>query len=397
MKACPHDNVGLLPVLPAAELWRDPPRSSVGRFAKRPDLAALALVLLGGALAAAAAMVAPFEAGISSSGLRAAVFFAVALAATASLAGAASALGRAWARVSASFAEVFRRQAMTLVPLALAIWAAHFLYHLATAGPSVVPVLFRALALPAEAGAGSFVGGATVLRNRDPRSRLRPASHALRRVAARGRALAREASASFCAARVRRVGALGGRRLGPAAAHGDAGDAALIRRRIVLLACAGVFACAGAASADGGRLRSYGDAGDFRVAIFTRPEPLSAGPADVSILVQDRESGEPVLDAEVTLELSGPGGFAAAVPAGRHGRNRLFYGASLDLAPGAWSVTARIRRGTAEAEARASFEVGNARSGALAPWPYLALPPLAVTLFAANRGLRRRERDRRNR
>ena len=161
-KACPHDNVGLLPVLPAAELWRDPPRSSVGRFAKRPDLAALALVLLGGALAAAAAMVAPFEAGISSSGLRAAVFFAVALAATASLAGAASALGRAWARVSASFAEVFRRQAMTLVPLALAIWAAHFLYHLATAGPSVVPVLFRALALPAEAGAVSFVSGATV-------------------------------------------------------------------------------------------------------------------------------------------------------------------------------------------------------------------------------------------
>ncbi len=162
VKACPHDNVGLLPVLPAAELWRDPPRSSIGRFAKRPDLAALALVLLGGALAAAAAMVAPFEAGISSSGLRAAAFFAVALAATASLAGVASALGRAWARVSASFAEVFRRQAMTLVPLALAIWAAHFLYHLATAGPSVVPVLFRALALPAETGAGSFVGGATV-------------------------------------------------------------------------------------------------------------------------------------------------------------------------------------------------------------------------------------------
>ena len=171
----------------------------------------------------------------------------------------------------------------------------------------------------------------------------------------------------------------------------------MIRRRFVLLACAGVFASAGAASADGGRLRSYGDAGDFRVAIFTRPEPLSAGAADVSVLVQDRESGQPVLDAEVTLELSGPGGFAAAVPAGRHGRNRLFYGAAVQLAPGAWSVTARIRRGTAESEAYASFEVENARSGALAPWPYLALPPLAVALFAANRGLRRRERDRRKR
>ncbi len=171
----------------------------------------------------------------------------------------------------------------------------------------------------------------------------------------------------------------------------------MIQARIVLLACTGVFACAGAASADGGRLRAYEDAGEFRVAIFTRPEPLSAGPSDVSILVQDRETGEPLLDAEVTLELSGPGGFAAAVPAGRHGRNRLFYGAAVDLVPGAWTVTARIRRGPARAESRASFEVGNAPSGALAPWPWLSLPPLAVALFAANRGLRRRERDRRKR
>lgn len=171
----------------------------------------------------------------------------------------------------------------------------------------------------------------------------------------------------------------------------------MTRSRIVLLVCAGVVAGAGPAFADGGRLRSYGEAGEFRVAIFTRPDPLFAGASDVSILVQDRESGEPILDADVTLELSGPGGFSAAVSAGRHGRNRLLYGAAVELAPGTWSVTAHIRRGMAEAEAHASFEVGNASSRARAPWPWLALPPLAVALFAANRGLRRRERDRRNR
>jgi len=163
-KACPHDNVGLLPVRVAAELHRDPPRSSVGRFARRPDLAAVALVLLAGAFAGAAAMVSPFATSVSSSGLRAAAFFAAALAAAAVLAAAASAAGRAWARASASFAEVFRRQTLTLLPLALAMWAAHFLFHLATAGPSIVPILRRAFsgAVVSGAGAGAFPGPAAI-------------------------------------------------------------------------------------------------------------------------------------------------------------------------------------------------------------------------------------------
>jgi cytochrome c oxidase assembly factor CtaG/ferredoxin len=169
VKACPHDNVGLLPVVPAGELWRDPPRSSVGRLARRPDLAALSILLLGGALAGAAAMVAPFEGNVASSPAGAALLFAVALAASAALAAAASAFGRVWAGASATFAEVFRRQAMTLVPLALAMWAAHFAFHLATAGPSLVPVLARAAAdaglpavLAAGAGASSLLSPAAV-------------------------------------------------------------------------------------------------------------------------------------------------------------------------------------------------------------------------------------------
>ena len=107
-------------------------------------------------------MVAPFEGWVSASRGGAAVFFALALAATAALASAGSALGRAWSGAPAGFAEVFRRQAMTLVPLALAMWAAHFFYHLATAGPSVVPVLYRAVALPMEVGPGAFLGPAAV-------------------------------------------------------------------------------------------------------------------------------------------------------------------------------------------------------------------------------------------
>ena len=156
-----------------------------------------------------------------------------------------------------------------------------------------------------------------------------------------------------------------------------------------------LLACAGSAFGDGGRLRASEDAGEFRIAIFTSPEPLAAGRADVSVLVQDRASGEAVLDADVTLELLGPGGAESVVTAGRHARNRLFYGAEVELSPGAWIAIARVRRGASEAAVRASFDVRDSRRAGVA-WPYLSIPPFAVALYAANRGLRNRGRKRRS-
>src|SRR5262249_19093670 len=57
--ACPHDNVGILAGPPGNELWHDSFRSGLGRFSKRPDLAALIVVLAFGAFVNAAGMVAP--------------------------------------------------------------------------------------------------------------------------------------------------------------------------------------------------------------------------------------------------------------------------------------------------------------------------------------------------
>src|SRR5207247_1586743 len=54
IKACPHDNVGILVSSPAQAIVQPAPR-----FAKRLDLAALVLVLTFGAFANAAGMVAP--------------------------------------------------------------------------------------------------------------------------------------------------------------------------------------------------------------------------------------------------------------------------------------------------------------------------------------------------
>ena len=163
-----------------------------------------------------------------------------------------------------------------------------------------------------------------------------------------------------------------------------------MRGRGGLLVAAGWCLCASAALADGGRLRAYEPAGDFRIAIFTSPEPLSAGPVDVSVLVQDRATGETILDADVVLELSGPGGLVLSSPAGRHARNRLFYGTIVSLTPGSWTAAARIRRADSAASVRATFDVGGSGPGPIRTWPWLSIPPLAVALYAANRRLRRR-------
>ena len=62
VKACPHDNIGILALPPGSDLVNDPIRSSLGRFSRRLDIAALALALVFSAFVSAAAMVAPVAA-----------------------------------------------------------------------------------------------------------------------------------------------------------------------------------------------------------------------------------------------------------------------------------------------------------------------------------------------
>ena len=62
VEACPHENVGLIAVIPGKELWSGEPRSSIGPLAKRFDLAVLVFILVFGALANAAGMIAPVAA-----------------------------------------------------------------------------------------------------------------------------------------------------------------------------------------------------------------------------------------------------------------------------------------------------------------------------------------------
>jgi ferredoxin len=143
VKACPHDNIGILPVLPGRELVSDPARSSVGRFAARPDLAVLVLVFTVGAFVNAFAMLRPASA-----------------AAFAALCGGAALLAAVLVP-----RELRPRLALTLVPLGLAMWAAHFLFHLFAGWASGWPALVQALGVEQVrwTGWGSLLSAPAVL------------------------------------------------------------------------------------------------------------------------------------------------------------------------------------------------------------------------------------------
>ena len=151
IKACPHDNVGILAVRPGRDLICDLPRSSVRRYAKRPDLAALVLVLTFGAFANAAGMVAPVLSGITqiekalnfSSDLGIVTLLSVLclIVLPAALAAAAAACSRVIA--GNSLQENLCRFSMSLAPLGFGMWLAHFIFHLFTAALTPIPVAER--------------------------------------------------------------------------------------------------------------------------------------------------------------------------------------------------------------------------------------------------------------
>jgi cytochrome c oxidase assembly factor CtaG len=151
VRACPHDNIGVLAVAPGADLMRDPQRSSLGRLSRRTDVAAMALVLVFAAFTGAAAMAGSVtewqdrlvsQLGLGSPLLVITILFAAALVlGPAIVMGTAVLLGRAAGKVAVPTRELLCRFSMALVPLGAAMWAAHFLFHLLSGYATAWPIL----------------------------------------------------------------------------------------------------------------------------------------------------------------------------------------------------------------------------------------------------------------
>jgi hypothetical protein len=154
--ACPHDNVGILSRLPAGELMSDPPRSGIGRFSRRNDIAALAVVFCFGALMNAFGMVSPVYAvegwlermlHVNNQATALGILFTVVIVIEpVLLLGLASWITRAWAGVKSGWLAIAVRYAYALSPLGFGMWLAHYGFHFLTGLYTIVPVTQNAFA-----------------------------------------------------------------------------------------------------------------------------------------------------------------------------------------------------------------------------------------------------------
>jgi len=154
--ACPHDNVGIMSRLSAGELMTDPPRSGVGYFSRRKDLAALATVFTFGALLNAFGMVSPvyalqrWLAGVLHLQREAPVlglifaFFLVVEPVL--LFGLAAGLSKKWGGAKEAIIPLSIRHSYGLVPLGFAVWLSHYAFHFLTGIFTFIPIFQSALA-----------------------------------------------------------------------------------------------------------------------------------------------------------------------------------------------------------------------------------------------------------
>src|SRR6202035_3060695 len=94
--------------------------------------------------------------------------------------------------------------------------------------------------------------------------------------------------------------------------------------------------------ADGGIVQLRKETGDLIITVFTSPGRLSVGPVDISLLLQNREGLEPVLDANVSLVLRADdsGLEFRARPSREQARNKLLYAAPVMFSrQGTWHIT----------------------------------------------------------
>ena len=144
VKACPHDNVSLISIAPAKSLIRDPYRSSIGRLSRRTDIVALALLIVFGAFVNAAGMVSPVIAWEHSMPVNIGLFVLAGALLLPTLAVLFSGVLNKLSGVPLNVSEFARRSALALVPVGVAMWAAHLLYHLATSFGAAWPAIQRA-------------------------------------------------------------------------------------------------------------------------------------------------------------------------------------------------------------------------------------------------------------
>ena len=137
--------------------------------------------------------------------------------------------------------------------------------------------------------------------------------------------------------------------------------------------------------ADGGVIQSRQEAGPFVITVF-------AAPSELSVLVQNRETLEPDLEATVSIRLQHGDTDVTSEATREQAHNKLLRAAAVNLDdPGEWRYTVTVSRAGTHASITGTMNVPPAKPKLASYWSYLAFPPLCIALFAIHQRLRARQ------
>jgi len=268
----------------------------------------------------------------------------------------------------AATADLVRRFALAMVPTGAGMWAAHLLYHLGAAWWNGVPGWMT----PAQLlllDAGLLLSLYVIYRIGSQYFFANSKSYRTRA------SLDNAFLHPLCS-----------RRLGALPANADEGNDAM--KTIVLM-----FVFAAVLSADGGAIQFRRNSGALTVTLFSTSTPLRPGVADLSVMLQDSRTRDPVLGARVTIRLAKED--AAEISADANhilATNKLLYAASLTIpTPGTWRVVTQVESQGATLTAAGTMEVFPPEPPIWHWWPYFAVLPASVILFGLNQKLKAKQ------
>lgn len=140
---------------------------------------------------------------------------------------------------------------------------------------------------------------------------------------------------------------------------------------------------------DGGAVLAHRTAGAFVITLFASPVPLRAGIADVSVLVQEVATLQPVLDAVVSIKFQSGESEISAQASRELAQNKLFYASEVSFeTPGEWQYSITVSRASADASFSGTMTITPAPPKLAAYWAYLMFPPVCILIFALHQRLR---------
>jgi hypothetical protein len=169
-----------------------------------------------------------------------------------------------------------------------------------------------------------------------------------------------------------------------------------MRNACALVVIVFLFQPLAALHADGGIVRFSERQGDYRITVFTSPNPLRAGPVDVSVLVQDAATGEPISGARITVQASPRAHPDESItfPATKEAAtNKLFQAALFDLPEaGWWDVAIKVEGLPDPVEVHFEMEADQPLPHVWEIIPWIAWPIIVIVLFFAHKWLVHRKR-----